>query len=175
MGTQFATLGDAESDPTRRRRYHESALAEYRTMTSINPEDPDGWFGSGVMQMSLGDTTDARRLFGEALRRRPRHARALNDMGVIFFREGNLDSAAYYFNRTLQVDSLFAEPVGNLGAIALVRGDARTALEYFDRALKIEPFRPSVLENRRKAYLLLGDSVRANGSAGAAPPGMPRP
>jgi hypothetical protein len=169
MGTQFATRGEAEPDSANRIRYQRLALAEYRTMVSINPEDAEGWFGVGGMQMALGNSTAALDMFRETLKRRPRYARALNNAGVIFFRAGNVDSAAHYFARTVEVDSAFAEALGNLGATFLVRGDPRAAVRYFDRALLIDPFRRSVLENRRKAYLLLGDTARANASGLPAP------
>jgi len=60
-----------------------------------------------------------------------------NDMGVVYFKSGNLDSAEYYYKKVTTypgIDTLNAAmyglATGNLGAIYQKRGEYRIALEY---------------------------------------------
>jgi protein O-mannosyl-transferase len=162
MGTQFAHLAEAEPDSLRRAGWYRLARDRYQTMVDIDPDDAEGWYGLGTVRMALGDSTAALPLFRETIRRRPNYAPAYTNIGVIHFRRGDLDSAESYFRASLVADSLSVDALADLGAVHLVRGQAREAIALFDRALALEPGRRSALENRRKAWLLLGDTLRAN-------------
>lgn len=68
-------------------------------------------------------------------------SKACNQLGILYFNTGILDSAAYYFHRSLKkyppdADAYsLAVAYNNLGAIYLATGNHENAINYFEKAL----------------------------------------
>ena len=162
MGNYKLALAEAaEGGPARLENFR-IAAERFKRAVALFPDDPDYWYGLGASSAALGDTAAAFEAYRAALKRRAGHARALNNLGTLFFKRGVYDSAAVYFERSVEADSRFAEAVGNLGSIHHVRGDLRAAVQYYDRALTLDSTNRGTIANRRAAFLALGDTASAN-------------
>lgn len=77
------------------------------------------------------------------LKRPDFYARALNGMGITYFIQGNLDSAAYYYEQSLEVNIANKDSTGlainysNLSNIRVELGDFNQAIDYFFKGLEL--------------------------------------
>ncbi len=68
----------------------------------------------------------------------------LNEVGIIFYRLGELDKALEYYGKALKLDEELgrkegmAANYGNLGNVYRIKGDLDKALEYYEKALKLD-------------------------------------
>jgi signal transduction histidine kinase len=72
-----------------------------------------------------------------------RHCAALHNIGNIYRKKGNLDSAIFYFNRTLKESSIFglsnitSSTLKNFGIIYDQKGNSKKAIEFFNKSMQI--------------------------------------
>ncbi|MEN3040506.1 MAG: tetratricopeptide repeat protein [Bacteroidia bacterium] len=92
----------AQQDP-------EGALPLLIRAESQLPEDPNPSYYKGLAYKQLGKMAEAQAAFQEALRRRPDHARALYEMGLIALQQGQMDEAQQYYERLKGVNSRLAQ------------------------------------------------------------------
>jgi Flp pilus assembly protein TadD len=81
-----------------------SARQWRRAAVEADRDDPTGWNDLGEAELSAALTRPAARHFGEALRRNPWSARAMNGLGRIELVEGRPAGADRLFRRSLRVD-----------------------------------------------------------------------
>lgn len=113
----------------------------------------------GVSTFLIGDFLKALAYFKRDLKVREEIgdkkaiASSLNNIGGVYFRQGNSDKALDYFRRSLKVSEevgekrLVAATIMNIGSIYLTQGNDKQALEYLERSLK------SALENGDKSSM----------------------
>jgi tetratricopeptide (TPR) repeat protein len=66
----------------------------------------------------------------------PGDARVINNLGVIYLDQRQLDQAADCFREALRINPEFAEAEAHLGLVALQRRDIEGAISHFERALR---------------------------------------
>ena len=64
----------------------------------------------------------------------PNDARAYNNIGRLYYQQGNYDQARQYFQRTLDIDRNSSEAYANLGLLELLNGNLEEAENYIGRA-----------------------------------------
>ncbi|HTX60242.1 MAG TPA: sulfotransferase [Verrucomicrobiae bacterium] len=95
-------------------------------------------------------------------------ARALNDRGVGFQREGSLAAAMEEYRQALEIAPEFVEAHNNLGTLLGAAGRCDEALSHFDRAISLDPQRADLHANRAIALYLMGRLEEAEAGYRAA-------
>ena len=74
------------------------------------------------------------------------HAASYNNLGLVYYDKGDLESASDYYQRALKITSEQLGPnhvnaaasYQNLGLLYSEKGDLENACDYYQRALKIQ-------------------------------------
>lgn len=110
--------------------------------------------GLGEWCIQQGKTWCAREAWAAAQYLAPRNATPALALGMLAFREGDLDAAERAFEHARAVDAAAPAAHNNLGVVYHRRGEYGRAAAAFEQALALEPGRASVEKN-------LGDSLLA--------------
>ena len=93
----------------------------------------------GAALKDKGDLEAAIDSYQRALKIKPDHAAAYNNMGVAQKDKGNLKASIDCFKQALKIEPIYAEACNNMGNSLQDKGDLEPAVVYFERALKIKP------------------------------------
>jgi protein O-mannosyl-transferase len=97
---------------------------------------------------------DAETLWRTTIAKNPGCWMAYNNLGVVQFEKGNIDSAIEEYQQSLRLHPEYPEAHYNLGSALLQKGDADKAIRECEEALKIQPDEPD-------AYVVLGNAFMA--------------
>lgn len=126
----------------------------YRKIIEAAPEVADAWHLLGVLHHQSGQSADAVRLIGEAIRRDPLCAAYHDNLGSAMRTAGQADRAAAHHRVATALDPGWVKPLGNLAGALTDLGDGAGAAGALRRALRLAP--------ESDAYLLrLGDCLYA--------------
>ncbi len=120
-------------------------------------------FEQGLRQLERGRMSQARDLLLESIELRPGHdanAFAHHHLGVIAWREGDLETAQLHFEASHELHDELFEPVFNLGVIALESGNWMEARTWFEAASALSPRDARPWEYLAEAHRLRGDAGR---------------
>jgi Tfp pilus assembly protein PilF len=81
------------------------------------------------------------------LRRDAAHVGAMNNLGLVLAKQGNLPEAESFFLAALRIREDFADAHNNLGSVRRAQGQSEAARESFRRALAIDPTHRLAREN----------------------------
>lgn len=117
------------------------AVAELRSITTVEVFDPQGFYNTGNALARLGDTNEAVNAYKKAIeQRKGRYSRALNNLGVVLMRVGRWDESQDAFLDALKVEGFrYAEASYNLGRLYASRGQTDLAIREWRRALAVDP------------------------------------
>lgn len=90
-------------------------------------------------------------LMEDAIEKNPLNFRPYLNLGTYFYRLGNSERAAYYYEKALALKPYSAELYNNLGLIYRDQGDRQKAEGFFEKALSMKP--DFVLSMINLAYL----------------------
>jgi len=90
-----------------------------------------------------GYLPEAALLYRELLQRSPRHAAAMNGLGILCAQQGDKESAAEWIGKAVAVDSRSAAYLVNYGKALLHLGRAAEACEALERAASLDSGRAS--------------------------------
>ena len=115
-----------------------------------------------LAEVALGEVDRAISRLRAALRIEPGHPQVLNNLGVLAYRQGDLDAARRYLEVARQVEEFVgrvdATTWNHLGAVATVQGDLDAGLEYFQLAGGTEHGEFEVYYNLGRAWIEHGKS-----------------
>ena len=115
-----------------------------------------------LAEAALGEIDRAIARLRAALRIEPGHPQVLNNLGVLAYRQGDLDAARRYLEVARQIEefigSVDAVTWNHLGAVATVQGDLDQGLDYFQRAGGSEHGEFEVYYNLGRAWIEHGKS-----------------
>ena len=97
----------------------------------------------------------------------PRHASALNCLGVLLAQQGKLDEGASYFQQAAAFEPMDSDAHNNLGLVHARRGRIADAIRSYERALAIRPDFSAArnnLELARRELRCAENQVRSPGS-----------
>ena len=100
-------------------------------------------------------------LYTRTLELSPDAYRILNNLGIVYWHEGDLDKAESAWRRVLAVNPDDAGALNNLGLLASRRHQYAEAKEFFQRAMELKP-------NLAEPHLNLGDTYLKMGLRGPA-------
>jgi len=89
------------------------------------------------------------------------YAKAHNNLGVIYFYEGKIDSAFKHIRLALIYNRDYPEAINNLGYLHKEFGNYDLAIRLFFKALTLKPRYLGALNNLGEAYYLKGETENA--------------
>src|SRR5262249_12038893 len=93
----------------------------------------------GMVLRAQGRVVEAIAGYREALRLRPDHAEAHNNLGVALRQQGQLSEALACYREALRLKPAYADAHKNLGTFLHDQGDLAAATACFERALALAP------------------------------------
>jgi Flp pilus assembly protein TadD len=102
----------------------------------------------GNLHVQKDDSLLAARAFRYALQQSPRHAAALEGMGLLYFKIGNDAEAQKHLESALESGALLWRSHNVLGVIADRQENFDIAQSHYDTALEMQPMADAVLINR---------------------------
>ncbi len=136
----------------------DSALADFNTSISLDPNYPATYFSRGLLQSRLGDSQKAIEDYSRSLTLDSHYARALNNRGVIYKDRGQLDKALADFENAIRAQADFAQPYFNRGLVMSMRGQFDQAISDLSTFINLSPknsegyYNRGVVYNRMKQY-----------------------
>jgi tetratricopeptide (TPR) repeat protein len=121
-----AARQEAQDEPIRR------IPARKTENDSINRQ-----YNEALQLMNAGQLKEAQKAFLAVLGRKPDHAEALNNMGVICASLGNRRDAVTYFKKLLEYRPNYAKAYNNIGLL-MMTDDPGLAEEYFRKAISLD-------------------------------------
>jgi Flp pilus assembly protein TadD len=103
------------------------------------------------------DNAEKMRIYKQAAKQFPKDYRTWNNIGMMYFVEGDLNNAEQNFNKSNSVQNN-ADANMNLGLIALTKGDQAKAQQYFGNASGADELNEAL----GVLYLEQGDLAKAN-------------
>ncbi|HTU92377.1 MAG TPA: tetratricopeptide repeat protein [Gemmataceae bacterium] len=104
-------------------------------------------FDAAKRRHKSGDWLEAEALYHRVIESDPRHAAALQLLGVLAFQLGRLDEGVQRLSQAIAVDPLGAECHANLGLVLAARGQFAEAVSAYQRALVLRPAFPEAQYN----------------------------
>lgn len=97
----------------------------------------------------------------EILTQNPKDTRALNAMGLVYYKKGRFDAAQFLFNRAIAANNTSSELYNNLGLVHLAKNERREALLAFRKALEVNSRDHIAAANVGSIYAQEKDYIKA--------------
>lgn len=141
---------------------------------------------AGALLLGLAATTwaqvghwkNSQTLYERALAVTDDNYLAHNNLGNLYYREGNLEAARLHYEAAVSIRPTYADANYNLGNVLLHQGDPQAARGLFERALASQPDHAMANLNVGVVHARAGDHRRALAHferAALADPGNPEP
>ena len=92
-----------------------------------------------VVHHGAGRLVDAEVLYQKVLKNNPKHAAALNMVGVIAYQGGHFEDAILQIQNSIDQQPNFADAYGNLGLVLAAVNRDLEAIERFQKAISLKP------------------------------------
>ncbi|MBI4160755.1 MAG: tetratricopeptide repeat protein [Candidatus Yanofskybacteria bacterium] len=99
--------------------------------------------------------------YQDILKYEPKSTRINNNLGNLYFGQGDLEKAKQYYEKAAEGDDSFAQPHFNLGSILESQGDIFGAIQKYKKAIEIDPDFYYAHQNLMAIYANKGDLVKA--------------
>ena len=144
MGIAYSELGDASV-----------AKVSFEKALSLNPNDVRAIYGKGELLKASGiKLREAKEMFKRALEIDPKFLPALEDLGLMYFEEGDPDTGTKYFRSAL--DSASAEELNgvkvNYAGVLIKYGQADEGVKVFKNLINERPEDARLRMSLAKAY-----------------------
>jgi protein O-mannosyl-transferase len=124
----------------------QESLAYYRKSVQVQP-NKEAYYNLAKALAFQGQTDEAIRTYGEALRLRPDYAAIYVDLGTIRFSQGQIDEALRDFRKAVELSHGRAYPHWCLAATLQRAGRTQEAITHYREALRADPDMSRALEN----------------------------
>src|SRR3989440_5712090 len=114
----------------------ERAIEEFKTLIQLDPS-PRSYTFMGLSYRHLGRFDEARKYFQEGLKKDPRNASCLFNMGYIEERQGNHARSEELFQRALRSNPNFSEALLELANLRIANKRLEEAAELLRRYVKV--------------------------------------
>lgn len=115
----------------------------------------------GQSYLDSGNFQLAKLHFGMALQKKPDSVVALTGLGIVLYREGQIDSAMKPLQAALDIDGKHVKALLPAGKIMVEKGYFTEALRYLDAAYAFAPDNPAVLTELAITYDSIGEEEKA--------------
>lgn len=142
----------------------------YKKALAANPGDPDLHCNRGYSLYLQNRYAEAEDHFRKALTLEPRHARARNNLGLVFARQGKAEDALESF--TLAGCSA-VDAHTNLAYGLMMAGDTERAKRHYETALHLDPNCPTARKGAQTLVALNERQAKRAGNLAQSPPAPP--
>jgi len=143
--------------------YLDQAAESFQQVIDAKPNDAEGYYNLGTLNLRRNDFNQARRYLEQSLKLRPNYPEAWNNLGMIAAQEGQPDQAIQNFQQSLLLRPTYAVALLNLGNVYRRQKAFEKALDCLNRALAIEPDDPEVNYSLGMFYAQQSQLKRASG------------
>ncbi len=119
--------------------YLEPAAEAFQQVIITKPDDPEGYYNLGTLNLRRNDLPQARRYLEQTVKLRPDYPEAWNNLGMIAAQQGQADEAIQNFQQALSQRPAYAIALLNLGNVYRRMGSFDKALDCLTQALKLQP------------------------------------
>ena len=99
----------------------------------------------GGAYMSLGNTAKTRKSYQKVLQLNPKHTDALNNLGMVFYDQGEFALAIDNYQRAVKIEPGFSDAHYNLGNAFKQAGELKKAIDSYRASLALNPNDAEVL------------------------------
>ncbi len=119
--------------------YLEPAAEAFQQVILAKPDDAEGYYNLGTLNLRRKDLPQARRYLEQTVKLRPDYPEAWNNLGMIAAQQGHADEAVQNFQQALSQRPGYAIALLNLGNVYRRMGSFDKAQECLTQALKLQP------------------------------------
>ena len=124
--------------------YLDQAAESFQQVIASKPDDPEGYYNLGTLNLRRNDFQQARYYLEQTLKLRPNYPEAWNNLGMMAAQQGHPDEAVKNFQQSLLLRPGYGTALLNLGNIYRRQRSFEKAQEFLDQALAIQPDDPEV-------------------------------
>ena len=124
--------------------YLDQAAESFQEVVAAKPNDPEGYYNLGTLNLRRNDFHQARRYLEQTVQLRPDYPEAWNNLGMVAAQEGHPEEAIKNFQQSLLLRPTYAIALLNLGNVYRRQGSFEQAGEYLSHALEIQPDDPEI-------------------------------
>ncbi len=142
---------------------YDQAAASYEIARSLAPNEYRWSYCEALLQEEKGEDVRQLQLLLKTVELAPSYFPAVLRLADLFFKQGNLDRAAYYYERTADAGGkvLLPQAIFGLGRVAARRQDWSRIIQHLEPLVRDHPlFRPPH-QLLADAYQALGDEEKA--------------
>lgn len=142
----------------------EKALPYIDKYIELSPDEANPYDSKGEIYYQFGDFKSAEKYFKTALKKNENFLHSIEMLGNVYLYSGKCDLALKYFNQYLEKTSdrmQRANAYTRLARTYLKMGDHKKSIESYRKSLQENIFNLNPIEQIRKQYLDLGDTLRA--------------
>jgi len=99
--------------------------------------------------------------FEDILRYEPQSARVNNNLGNLYFDQGDKEKALEYYRRSAEAEDVFPQPHFNIGGILQSKGDVFGAIQEYEKAIGVDPSFHYSYQNLVVIYANNGNLIKA--------------
>jgi Tfp pilus assembly protein PilF len=114
----------------------EGTAEAYRTVLSLDPENPEAHLELGILHERRGETAKAEEHFVESLKTDPGNPRALYSYASLYYTSDDLETAEEILERAVAADAEYSPALSALASIRARRGEYGDALDFIERAVE---------------------------------------
>lgn len=122
--------------------YLEEAANSFEQVVASRPNDAEGYYNLGTLNLRRNDLVKARKYLQQTLELRPEYPEAWNNLGMIAAQEGHAEEAIQSFEQSLSQRPTYAIALLNLGNVYRRQGNYVKAQDSLTRALTLQPDDP---------------------------------
>jgi Tfp pilus assembly protein PilF/peroxiredoxin len=142
--------------------YLEQAAESFQQVIAAKPEDPEGYYNLGTLNLRRNDLKQARYFLEQTLKLRPNYPEAWNNLGMIAAQEGQPEEAVKNFQQSLLLRPSYGTALLNLGNIYRRQKSFAQAQELLNQALAVQPDDPEVNYSLGMLYAQQGQMQQAS-------------
>jgi hypothetical protein len=120
LGLAYGTVGNVDKATSEGRI---SRMLNYRELTTIDPGDYRAHYMLANAYGELNDPESAVKEYRISIALNGRNAKAYNNLGIAYYRQGKIDAATEAFGMALKIDPGYQEAAANLGNVARQKHD----------------------------------------------------
>jgi Flp pilus assembly protein TadD len=134
----------------------DEAIAEYRKVLQIRPDEPIACNGLAVLLGKRGKADEGIRLLEQVLKRHPNDAPTHNNLGLLLAGASRADDAIAQFQAAVTLQPDFADAQHNLGILLSMKGRFEEAVAHYQEAIRLRPDFVKARKNLAIALFRLG-------------------
>ncbi len=122
--------------------YLDQAAESFQQVIASKPDDPEGYYNLGTLNLRRNDFEQARHYLEQTLKLRPNYPEAWNNLGMMSAQEGHPEEAIESFQQALKLRPDYEIALLNLGNVYRRQQSFGKAEECLNHALGIQPDDP---------------------------------